>query len=114
MLEPEKRTLLVAGKNCTLWDFWMRGRSLKKGLGIICSAHVKLGSHSAKLDTDKHASAPLACEKEIHQQRYKNGTFIEEHFNSFQCESCNCNVTDIDRLSNLQENPTALGIYLDN
>ena len=36
MLEPEKRSLLLTGKNYTLWAFWMRGRLLKKGLGVIC------------------------------------------------------------------------------
>jgi hypothetical protein len=35
MLEPEERTLLLTGKNVTLWAFWMRGRLLKKGLGVI-------------------------------------------------------------------------------
>ena len=119
MLEPEKRTLLLTGKNYTLWAFWMRGRLLKKGLGVICSEDEKdshltpqkeaealdlllssmsestlstaltapsasgLG-HSLKLDADKHTSTVLAYKNEFQQQRYKNGTSIEEHFNCFR------------------------------
>jgi len=41
MLEPEKRTLLLTGKNYTLWAFWMQGRLLKKGLGVVCSEDEK-------------------------------------------------------------------------
>jgi hypothetical protein len=41
MLEPEKRTLLLKGKNYTPWTLWMRGRLLKKGLGLICSEDEK-------------------------------------------------------------------------
>ena len=53
MLEPEKRTLLLTGKNCTLWAFWMRGRLLKKGLEVICSEDEK-DSH---LTPEKEAEA---------------------------------------------------------
>jgi hypothetical protein len=35
-----------------------------------------------KLYAGKHASTALAYENEIHQQRYKDGTSIEDHFNS--------------------------------
>ena len=37
-----------------------------------------------KLYAGKHASTALAYENEIHQQRYKDGTSIEDHFNSFR------------------------------
>jgi len=120
MLEPEKRSLLLTGKNYTLWAFWMRGRLLKKGLGVICSEDEKdsrltpekeaeafdlllssmsestlsrvLTATSArdvwvilrKLYAGKHASTALAYENEIDQQRYKDGTSIEDHFNSFR------------------------------
>jgi hypothetical protein len=120
MLEPEKRSLLLTGKNYTLWAFWMRGRLLKKGLGVICSEDEKdsrltpekeaeafdlllssmsestlsrvLTATSArdvwvilrKLCAGKHASTALAYENEIQQQRYKDGTSIEDHFNSFR------------------------------
>ena len=35
-----------------------------------------------KLDAGKHASTALAYENEIHQQRYKDKTPIEDQFNS--------------------------------
>jgi hypothetical protein len=41
MLEPETRTLLLTLKHYTLWAFWMQGRLLKKGLGVICSEDEK-------------------------------------------------------------------------
>ena len=41
MLEPENRSLLLTGKNYTLWAFWIRARLLKKGLGVICSEDKK-------------------------------------------------------------------------
>jgi len=41
MLEPDKKNILSTGKNYTLWEFWMRGRLLKKGLGVICSEDQK-------------------------------------------------------------------------
>jgi hypothetical protein len=37
-----------------------------------------------ELYAGKHASTALAYENEIHQQRYKDGTSIEDHFNSFR------------------------------
>jgi len=37
-----------------------------------------------KLYAGKHESTALAYENEIHQQRYKDGTSIEDHFNSFR------------------------------
>jgi hypothetical protein len=120
MLEPENRSLLLTGKNYTLWAFWIRARLLKKGLGVICSEDKKdsrltpekeieafdlllssmtestlsrvLTATSArdiwvilrKLYAGKHASTALAYEYEIHQQRYKDGTSIEDHFNNFR------------------------------
>ena len=53
MLEPEKRTLLLTGKNYTLWAFWMRGRLLKKGLGVIWSEDEK----DSRLTPEKEAEA---------------------------------------------------------
>jgi len=53
MLEPEKRTLLLTGENYTLWAFWMRGRLLKKGLGVICSEDEK----DSRLTPEKEAEA---------------------------------------------------------
>ena len=53
MLGPEKRTLLLTGENYTLWAFWMRGRLLKKGLGVICSEDEK----DSRLTPDKEAEA---------------------------------------------------------
>jgi len=53
MLGPEKRTLLLTGKNCTLLAFWMRGRLLKKGLGVICSEDEK----DSRLTPEKEADA---------------------------------------------------------
>jgi hypothetical protein len=53
MLEPEKRTLLLTGKKYTLWAFWMRGRLLKKGLGVICSEDEK----DSRLTPEKEAEA---------------------------------------------------------
>jgi hypothetical protein len=53
MLETEKRTLPLTGKNHTLWAFWMRGRLLKKGLGVICSEDEK----DSRLTPEKEAEA---------------------------------------------------------
>jgi hypothetical protein len=53
MLEPEKRNLLLTGKNSTLWVFWMRGRFLKKGHGVICSEDEK----DFRLTPEKEAEA---------------------------------------------------------
>jgi len=53
MLEPEKRALLLTEKNYTLWAFWMRGRLLKKGPGIICSKDEK----DSPLTLEKEAEA---------------------------------------------------------
>jgi hypothetical protein len=53
MPEPEKRSLLLTGKNYTLWAFWMRGRLLKKGLGVICSENEK----DSRLTPEKEAEA---------------------------------------------------------
>jgi hypothetical protein len=51
MLEPEKRNLLLTGKNSTLWVFWMRGRLLKKGREVICSEDEK----DSRLTPEKEA-----------------------------------------------------------
>ena len=82
----------------------------KKGLGVMCSEKKKeafdlllssmsqstlsrvLSGTSArdvwfmlrKLYTGRHAGTALAYENKIHQQRYKDGTSIEDHFNSFR------------------------------
>jgi len=53
MLEPEKRTLFLTGKNSTLWAFWMRGKLLKKGLGVICSENEQ----DSRLTPGKEAEA---------------------------------------------------------
>jgi hypothetical protein len=57
MLEPEKRTLLLTGKKYTLWAFWMQGRLLKKGLGLICSEDEK----DSRLTPEKEAEAFDLC-----------------------------------------------------
>ena len=154
-MEPEERTLLLTGKKYTLWAFWMRGRLLEKGLGVICSEDEKdsrltaekgaeafyllLSSMSEftlsrvltatrardvwvilrKLDASKHARTALAYENEVDQQRYRDGTSIEDHFNEFwttgysvprcwrnhvRCQCCTCNVAGLQQLSNLQGN----------
>ena len=47
-------------------------------------AHATFWSYSANLTREKNASTVLAYENEIHQHRYKDGTSIEYHFNSFR------------------------------
>ena len=53
MLEPEQRTLLLTGRNYTPWAFWMRGRLLRKGLGVVCSEDEK----DSGLTPEKEAEA---------------------------------------------------------
>jgi len=56
MLQPDKRTLLVTGKNYTVIALWMRDRLLKKGLEVICSEN--------EINCSRKVS-----ENEIHQQK---------------------------------------------
>ena len=71
MLQPDKRTLLVTGKNYTVIALWMRDRLLKKGLEVICSEN--------EINCSRKVS-----ENEIHQQKYKDVISIQDHFNSFR------------------------------
>ena len=83
--EDEKDSRLTPEKEAEAFDLLLSSMSQSTLSRVLSGTSARdVWVILRKLYAGKHASTALAYENEIDQQRYKDGTSIEDHFNSFR------------------------------